>query len=312
MVNTCGEMMEKVLVLMATYNGEKYLQEQLDSLYAQKGVEVSIIVRDDGSSDGTIEILKKNSENHNIEWYANGHLGVKYGFYDLMEKAYASANTYIAFCDQDDVWDEDKLCTAVNAIKQNAQKNSDGDIPCLYYCGQNLVDSNLKFLSGHELNKSRTIYARFLLNDAAGCTEVFNFALLKEIVKYKPEYMLMHDAWIVKVCLGIGGNVIVDTNAHMSYRQHGGNVVGLKHDLVSKIKTAIYYINEQDVESQMKELVKGYDKSLTSDYKEIVNDVLNYKKSSKSRKRLLNKDKFFYGERGLQLVYWLKVMLGKL
>ena len=299
--------LKKILVLMATYNGEKFIKQQLDSVYGQKDVYVSVLVRDDGSTDGTIEILKEYSNSHELEWYANGHLGVKYGFYELMQKAALREWDYVAFCDQDDVWDEDKLITAVNRLN-----NTDLCQPSLYYCGQRLVDINLNMISNHLLNRDRSIYARFLLNDAAGCTEVFNRKLLEVVISYRPEYMLMHDAWIVKVCLALGGSVVVDSDAHMSYRQHGNNVVGLKRDILSKIRQAKYYIYEQDVVSQMKELKKGYYDRIIPEYKSIVDDTLIYKNSLAARKRLIDKTRINYSDRGLQITYWLKVMMNKL
>lgn len=72
--------MEKILVLMATYNGEKFLQEQLDSLYGQEDVEVDILVRDDGSTDSTQKILEDNSQNHRLKWYQGDHKTFKKAF----------------------------------------------------------------------------------------------------------------------------------------------------------------------------------------------------------------------------------------
>lgn len=267
--------MDSVLVLMATYNGEKYLEQQLESLFNQKEIDVEVLVRDDGSSDKTKSILDKWQKKAKLKWYTGEHLNVKYGFYDLMEQASRTSHQYFAFCDQDDVWDDDKLYIAVKEIKCfNSNK------PILYYCGQRLVDENLNLLDEHRLSKNRTNYARFMLNDAAGCTEVFNKVLLDKIIQYKPEYLLMHDAWLVKVCLALGGDLIVDTNMHMSYRQHSGNSVGLKHDIKSNILRAKQYIKEQDIYSQMSELYKGYKNEVKEDYLEIITCVLDYKKNN--------------------------------
>ena len=102
---------------MATYNGEKFLQEQLNSLYGQQGVNVDILVRDDGSKDGTQNILRENSESHSLKWYQGEHKNVANGFFELMQKGAEADYRFYAFCDQDDVWDLDKLCIAVNKIK---------------------------------------------------------------------------------------------------------------------------------------------------------------------------------------------------
>lgn len=299
--------MDKVLILLASYNGETYLREQLDSLFAQKSVEVSVLVRDDGSTDNTINILKLYEKKYDLTWYQGDHQNVQKGFFELLKKAANTEYNYFAFCDQDDVWDSEKIKIAIEAlIKLDSNK------PLLYFCGQRLVDNNLSFLDEHRLNSIRTDYARFLLNDAAGCTEVFNKNLVDAVVSYEPDYILMHDAWILKVCLAIGGEIVVDPNCHMSYRQHGNNVLGLKRDFKSKLSRVSYYINEQKVEPQMKELLKGYSGRLTDEYKEIINDVLSYKKSLSARFRLYKKKKFNYGDFGLQTTYNLKLFLNKL
>ena len=79
---------------MATYNGAKYLDEQIQSLIEQKNVQVDILVRDDGSTDNTIEVLNKWKEQNKLEWYKGKHLNVQFGFYDLMERARTRAVSY--------------------------------------------------------------------------------------------------------------------------------------------------------------------------------------------------------------------------
>lgn len=299
--------MDSVLVLMATYNGEKYLEQQLESLFNQNKINVEVLVRDDGSSDETQNILDKWQEKAELKWYTGKHLNVKYGFYDLMEHAAKTNHQYFAFCDQDDVWDEDKLFVAVEQLKK-----IEGNKPALYYCGQKLVDENLSLLDVHRLAPNRSNYARFMLNDAAGCTEVFNRVLLEKIVQYKPKHLLMHDAWLVKVCLALGGEIMVDSNPHMLYRQHASNAVGLKHDLKSNLIRAKQYINEQDVYSQMVDLHAGYKNEICDDYLEIVNLVMNYKKSFKAKLKLLNKNKFNFDNKGIQITYNIKIIFNKL
>lgn len=297
----------KVLVILASYNGEKYIEEQLNSLLRQKGVNIQILVRDDGSTDKTQRILEDYKKRGKIQWYTGAHLNVKLGFFDLMKKAEKIEFDYIAFCDQDDVWDEDKLIIAVNMLNQynKAELN-------LYYAGQRLVDEKLCFLEEHFLNQQRNNHARFVLNDAAGCTMVFNRTLLNKINEYLPEFILMHDAWVVKVCLGLGGNLIVDQETHIMYRQHGNNVVGLKNNFKSKLIRVKQYIYKQDVESQMIELEKGYKKEIIPEYRELIEAILNYKNNFKYRKKLMNREWINFADGGLQLTYYLKILLNKL
>ena len=300
--------MKKVLILMATYNGAKYLDEQIQSLIEQKNVQVDILVRDDGSTDNTIEVLNKWKEQNKLEWYKGKHLNVQFGFYDLMERARTRDVDYLAFCDQDDVWDLDKLCIAVEKLEKLCNKS----MPALYYCGQRLVDENMKFIADHKLNKYRNLRTRFVLSDIAGCTAVFNKALLYKVLEYKPTYMLMHDTWVLKVCLAVGGNVIVDPEPHMNYRQHGNNTVGLGKGIKSNLKQVRQYIEEYKVEEQMLELKKGYGKRIVPEYKKLVYYICNYKKNIKYRKKLLNKHYINFCNKGLNLTYFIKIMLKKL
>ncbi len=297
--------MERILVLLATYNGEKYLRQQLDSIFAQEDVSVSVLARDDGSSDKTQQILEEYAAGHALEWYTGEHLNVKLGFFDLMKKAAARDYEFYAFSDQDDVWDEDKLRTGVDAIKGSLG-------PALYYCGQRLVDENMNLIADHELNSERGLQTRFVLSDFAGCTGVFNRALLQEVVGYEPGYMLMHDTWILKVCLGLGGKVVVDPRAHMNYRQHGGNTVGLKRSFSGYMRQVGQYLNEYMVEPQMTELILGYGDRLVSPYRETAEWVCGYRKNRKYRKKLLDKRNIDFCARGLNLTYYLKVMLNRL
>lgn len=292
-------------MLLATYNGENYLREQLDSLFSQESVEVSVLVRDDGSSDRTIQILEEYQQNGTLKWYGGKHLNVQKGYFDLMKEAVKTEYKFFAFCDQDDVWDKDKLRYALCSIKNER-------VPALYYCGQRLVDGDLNFISDHVLNKERSLQTRFVLSDFAGCTGVFNRELLEEVVAFEPDYMLMHDTWILKVCLCLGGKVTVDPDVHMSYRQHGGNTVGLGRSIPAYMRQVKQYLNEYQVERQMRELVRGYGDRMVSPYKETAEWICHYRSDSGSRKKLLDRHNVDFCARGLNLTYWLKVSLNKL
>lgn len=300
-------MAKKVLIIMATYNGEKYLKEQLESIFDQKNVEVSVLVRDDGSQDRTIDILEMYKREKRIDWYTGPHLNVAKGYFDLMKKAAAYDVDYIAFSDQDDIWDLDKLHVALQALDK-----VNFETPALYYCGQRLVDQDMKFISNHRLNEYRNLTTRFVLSDFAGCTGVFNKKLLEEVVCFEPTYMLMHDTWILKVCLALGGKVIVDSEPHMNYRQHGGNVVGLGRSIPAYLKQVKQYLNEYLVEEQMIELIKGYGDRLVPEYREIAVCIYNYRKNLKCKKILLDKRKINFYNTGLNITYAIKVLLNKL
>ena len=292
---------------MATYNGKKYLSEQLESILAQKNVLVEILVRDDGSKDGTRNLLDEYKKLGKLQWYTGEHLNVARGYFDLMKMALKFDADYIAFADQDDVWDSDKLYIATQFLDSVDRK-----VPALYYCGQRLVDGELNFIANHELNSRRTLITRFVLSDFAGCTGVFNRALLEAVIEYEPQYMLMHDTWILKVCLCLGGKVFVDTKPHINYRQHGDNTVGLGGSLSAYIKQVNQYLNEYHVEAQMHELLNGYDDRMVPQYKALAKQICQYRKSFRIKKQLMNKKYINFYNNGLNLTYKLKVLLNKL
>lgn len=297
--------MDKILVLMATYNGEKYLQEQLDSLYSQQNVDVDILVRDDGSKDSTQKILEENSEKYNLTWYQGEHKNVQKGFFELMQKGAELNYEYYAFCDQDDVWDADKLKIAVECMKGF-------NVPSLYYAGQRLVDENLIFIEDHRLDNKRSLKTRFVLSDFAGCTGVFNNMLINEVVRFEPEYMLMHDAWILRVCLALGGNVIIDPEPRMNYRQHSGNTLGLGHSFGATAKQVRQYIYEYHIEEVTKELVRGYKDKMIPEYKELSDWICEYRTNREYKKKLLDRNNVDFCKNGLNFTYWLKVQMNKL
>ncbi len=299
--------MNKVLVIMATYNGQKYLREQIQSILGQEKVRVSLLVRDDNSNDRTCNILENYQNQGKLEWYTGIHLNVTKGYFDLMKKAVSYNVDYIAFSDQDDVWDKDKLYVAVQALEKFNE-----NIPSLYYCGQRLVDSNLKPIANHELNRQRSLKTRFILSDFAGCTGVFNKRLLNEVIGYEPNYMLMHDTWILKICLALGGSVVVDSGCHMNYRQHDSNAVGLGRNLPAYLKQVRQYLNEYKVELQMRELLKGYGNRMVPEYKELAEACCNYRTDKEARKMLLNKRNVNFCTKGLNVTYRLKIGLNKL
>lgn len=270
-----------VTVLLATYNGEKYLREQLDSLISQSGVDVRILVRDDGSIDGTIRILDDYQNNGFLKWYTGEHLNVQQGYLNLLKNV--DRSDYYAFCDQDDVWDEDKLLVAVTELE-----NLPRDKPAMYYCGQRLVDENLKLISTHIIAANRSPHTNFLISNVAGCTSVFNQQLVDAINSATPDFILMHDSWLFKVCLALGGNYFADPSAHIYYRQHSNNVAGINRGIKGKIRQAKRYIYHFEIQRQCKCLLECYRKQMTPEYRKLTEDIVNYDKDIKAKIRVLN------------------------
>ncbi len=234
--------MSKVAVMMSTYNGEKYLREQIDSILEQEEVEINLYIRDDGSSDDTVEIINDFMENNkNIELVKGKKLGVGNSFMELLYLIPDSCE-YYAFSDQDDIWYPNKLSKAVNVLKQNRNL-------LLYASNQELVDCNgnrLGMRYSHDEVIPLIPEAEFQINRISGCTFVFTNRLKKILCNRskRPSHQLLlnriHDVWVANVAALYNG-IYYDNNSCIKYRQHEANVVGaysdgIVYDVKSKIK----------------------------------------------------------------------------
>lgn len=225
--------MNRVAVLMSTYNGEKYLKEQIDSILAQKGVDVTLYIRDDCSSDGTIDIIKGYVKRYkNAVLILGDNLGVGNSFMQLVYDC-PDDYEYYAFADQDDIWLKEKLKSAISKIGAETQ-------PVLYCSNQLLVDKELKTLGMRYTGALNTSYKQILFsNQFAGCTMVWNNSLHKILCdeNRRPSTMLLknriHDVWVAMVA-SVVGFIIYDENSYILYRQHENNVVGVKKESITK------------------------------------------------------------------------------
>ncbi len=234
--------MKKLHILMSTYNGEKYLCEQLDSIFAQNceenGVaEFKLLIRDDSSSDGTINILKKYKKKYpdKVEWYQGENIGVIKSFFELIEKADKNAD-YYALSDQDDYWLPDKLMRAVSVLDASKYCN----IPLLYCCRPTLTDEKLKEISSDiDIPKMRPGFGNALIeNIVTGCTAVFNEKLREMLIKELPKFTTMHDRWLYLIA-SCFGKVYYDEESYIYYRQHGDNAVGKNTKRLAEVKYRI-------------------------------------------------------------------------
>ena len=128
--------MKNVLVILSTYNGEKYLREQIESVLKQENVKISILVRDDGSTDNTCNILEEYEKKGLLRWYTGKNLKPAKSFIDLIFHA-TNDFDYYAFCDQDDFWYFKKIYSAIEQMENN---NDSIDIPKVCYCNLEVVD----------------------------------------------------------------------------------------------------------------------------------------------------------------------------
>jgi glycosyltransferase involved in cell wall biosynthesis len=210
---------------MATYNGAKYVDEQLRSLAAQSWPVIDLVVRDDGSEDGTVEILEgwRSRWSKGTYHLSTGHrLGFAGNFGRLLATA-PSGGGYVAFSDQDDVWHPDKLREAVARLDAVAP-----GVPALYGSRTRLVNRSGCAIGFSPLFAKRPDFRNALVQSiAGGNTMVMNakaFDLVSEGARRTG--FVSHDWWSYLIVSGAGGRVIYDPVAHIDYRQHGANQVG--------------------------------------------------------------------------------------
>ncbi len=208
---------KKVKVLLSSYNGEKYIEEQIDSILNQTYENIEIYVRDDGSRDRTLQVLQPYVDKGQIHLEAGKNVGFVESFFRLI--GLAGEADYYAFCDQDDVWLPDKICMAVEMLEK-----TDMSKPALYFSNYDLYDGDLNFMA-HRGGKTPKISFRNSLVDCVslGFNSVFNKKAYELTVKQMPKKSTGHDWWMYMLCSGLG-EVIYDDRPTVKYRRHNANV----------------------------------------------------------------------------------------
>lgn len=220
--------MEKVDILLATYNGEKYLEAQLDSILTQTYSNFRLLISDDYSTDATREILQryKNKDDRIILYYQDKNLGVVKNFEFLLNKV---ENNYYMLSDQDDIWKKDKIEKSLKKIEETGAG--------LVYSDLEVVDENLNViyesywkLKGFtkRANKYNTFESFYLNNYVTGCTIISRKEFIKDILPLPnlSKYVL-HDYWIT-LMVSQKSKVVSISEPLIKYRQHKNNKIGSK------------------------------------------------------------------------------------
>lgn len=285
-------MTHTVTVLMSTYNGEKYLKEQIDSVLSQNKVKVYLLVRDDGSSDSTVDILSEYQRKGEIDIIRGENVGWRKSFMELVYLAPKSE--YYAFCDQDDIWLPDKLSVAIGAL----EKEENNDRPLLY-------GSNLYYYKNGEksdklkLNTNFTKQSSLIRTLTCGCTLVFNHSLYTLLRNNKPNYIEAHDSWVFLTALYLG-KVVFDPNAYILYRQHGNNQIGAKRTIIERLKRGKSTIKnigrEQSKRKAAEEFLRVFYHYLGDEDKRCILKFANYNRGLKYKFMLLCDNRYTTGE----------------
>lgn len=220
---------DKIAILMATYNGEKYICQQIDSILSQTCKDWELYIHDDGSTDNTIAAVESYVEKypdkiHLIDGKSTG--GAKYNFFYMFGQVEAP---YYMTCDQDDVWLEKKIELTYDKMLTIEDK---ADISCLVYTELRVVDSELNTIadtmSGYQSLDchKRTINQFILQNSVTGCTMMVNRALRDKMLRITDiDNTIMHDWWAALVAAQFGKTAFIDEPTIL-YRQHGDNSLG--------------------------------------------------------------------------------------
>lgn len=221
-----------VAVLMSTYNGAKFLQEQIDSILAQSHADFTLYIRDDGSADDTWSILSA-YDDPRIRLVRGENLGASASFFSLLrDTAYAD---YLFFSDQDDIWYQDKLSTMLTEIQKY------DDIPAMVFSDFSMIDEN-----GLQTNPSYAQFASLRVSPGEvgvdrllpqpyvfGCASVIN-RKLAQLVLMPPDGIEMHDCWLSLTAAAVGKLIYLPVQT-IAHRFHSSNATGRKdqtHPLV--------------------------------------------------------------------------------
>lgn len=301
-------MRNKIVVVMSTYNGEKYLCEQIESILKQEDVDVTLYIRDDGSSDQTCNILCKYlNKNNKIIVSFEKNIGWKKSF--LKALADAPECEYYAFADQDDFWEPRKLIDGIEILR-----GYENDKPLLYISNAWITDENLnviKIFQNKDINSNQLSPYKVWADPRipGGCGQIFN-RKAKDYALLMKEYPLGHDNLLERIC-GFMGNVYFDSRPHFMYRQHSANTIGataISSSYKKRIKTILCkgYDKERTVAATV--FKECYEKYLTVEEREFLYLCISTHNSLKSRIRLLFWENFKKDELTKTMILKFKIL----
>jgi glycosyltransferase involved in cell wall biosynthesis len=237
-----------VSILLPTYNGEKYIAEQIESLLGQSFRDFKLYIRDDRSTDGTYAIISGYAAKHPDRIIASQNEknsgGAKLNF---LEMIISIKDDYVLPCDQDDVWLPDKIERSLKKIKEMEQEHGIST-PLLVHTDLKVTDENLNIIHpsyrkmaniGYKFNSLNNLVT---MNIPTGSTIMYNRALA-DLIHSQPEYMVMHDWWLSLTAAAFGKIGPIDKQTVL-YRQHGDNDIGAKKARSAKyIKYVLTHID---------------------------------------------------------------------
>ena len=231
----------KIAVLLSTYNGEKFLAAQIDSLLGQSHKNFILVVRDDGSNDRTVSILESYALNHSVRIRLlsrdGQNLGASGGFAFLVDyviknkESLGLTSSYMMFCDQDDTWFPEKIERLLTAMLA-AEEDNDSILPIIVHSDLEVVSEQNTVIAKSLINYQgleieRNSFPNLVISNlVTGCTALINQSLAEKALPI-PENAIMHDWWLALVATAFGKLVYLNIPL-VHYRQHGNNAIGAK------------------------------------------------------------------------------------
>ena len=293
--------MNRIHIIMATYNGEKYVGQQIESILNSEDVDIFVTVYDDGSKDATLDIVTQfvKEQPDRIELIQNEkNLGLTLNFlHGLLNQDY----DYVMFSDQDDVWKPDKVKKTYDYMRQTEKKAAKNQ-PIVVFTDAVIVDESLKEInpSFHQsggYDTSKLDLAHMLMeNKMMGCTMMLNRAVIQK-VNALPEHARFHDWWLALIAAAYGKIAYLPERTIL-YRQHGNNIVG-DVSYGSYVKKRMMALKQQKeaIEAtiaQARELYELYGEDMPEASRKILKDFVQLSDAGWfKRRRLLFKHGFF-------------------
>lgn len=307
--------MKKVQVLLSAYNGEQYISEQIQSILNQTHAAVSILIRDDGSTDKTMELLDQWVTTHpdKNKLIKGTNVGVVSSFFELLRAADAEAD-YYCFCDQDDVWLDHKVEHAIARLDSSIYT----EVPAMVFTSTYLTDDKLNRKGAWPKHPAQepSFFNALYENIAIGATITMNRSARNLFINSQSvdsQKVLMHDWWFY-LLVSAFGTVIYDNKPSMLYRQHNNNVVGGSNSLVGKLKSkwASFkrHTGKDLLHKQASEFDRIYGSRLTGEQKEQLDLFLATRTRFMDRLHYARKSKLYRQSKAESLLFKFFILIG--
>lgn len=300
---------KKVQILLATYNGERYLREQLDSFLTLDNFQnCAVLIRDDGSTDATKAILKEYEKKHGFEIELGEHIGTNASYQWLLKNSDKMC-CFFAFSDQDDVWLPEKISRAIQELERFSQEKL-----LLFASRSQITDGTLRPI-GCSCNPTRGIsfYNAMVQNVLPGHTQVFNARLRDDLCNHGILKAHVVDWWVYLVA-SAQGHIIFSQDCNVLHRQHGGNTVGYQIGTLAGLRKKIEYIQHgkgNAISQQLQAFLQIYDKELPEEYRQELIEYLTGLGSFSRRKRYLYHSQVYRQKKSEDWKFRMLYLMGK-